>query len=192
MADLKNLEGMIDSTPIMKDYADIESSKLPEYQIDSKIPEGPIAEKWTNYKAHQKLVNPANKRHLDIIVVGTGLAGASAASTLGEPGFNVYNFCMQDSPRRAHSIAAQGGINALLPQRAGNVAFQLGIGENIVHNVAAQHIIARIVVIHAKVLQPVGGGVVVIRIKLAYRADGRGNAVTVAIGIARKKEHRTA
>lgn len=80
--------------------------------IDSKIPEGPIAEKWTNYKAHQRLVNPANKRKLDIIVVGTGLAGASAASTLGEMGFNVLNFCIQDSPRRAHSIAAQGGINA--------------------------------------------------------------------------------
>ncbi len=80
--------------------------------IDSKIPEGPVAEKWTNYKAHQRLVNPANKRKLDIIVVGTGLAGASAASTLGEMGFNVLNFCIQDSPRRAHSIAAQGGINA--------------------------------------------------------------------------------
>ncbi len=77
-----------------------------------KIPEGPIAEKWTNYKAHQKLVNPANKRRLDIIVVGTGLAGASAASSLAEMGFNVLNFCIQDSPRRAHSIAAQGGINA--------------------------------------------------------------------------------
>ena len=81
-------------------------------KIDSKIPEGPVAEKWTNYKAHQKLVNPANKRKLDIIVVGTGLAGASAASTLAEMGFNVLNFCIQDSPRRAHSIAAQGGINA--------------------------------------------------------------------------------
>src|SRR5574344_1955909 len=80
--------------------------------IDSKIPEGPIAEKWTNYKAHQKLVNPANKRRLDIIVVGTGLAGASAAASLGEMGFRVLNFCIQDSPRRAHSIAAQGGINA--------------------------------------------------------------------------------
>ena len=79
---------------------------------DSKIPEGPIAEKWTNYKAHQKLVNPANKRRLDIIVVGTGLAGAAAASSLAEMGFNVLNFCIQDSPRRAHSIAAQGGINA--------------------------------------------------------------------------------
>ena len=78
----------------------------------SRIPEGPIAEKWTNYKAHQKLVNPANKRRLDVIVVGTGLAGASAASTLAEMGFNVLNFCIQDSPRRAHSIAAQGGINA--------------------------------------------------------------------------------
>lgn len=81
-------------------------------EINSKIPEGPVSEKWTNYKAHQKLVNPANKRKLDIIVVGTGLAGASAASTLAEMGFNVLNFCIQDSPRRAHSIAAQGGINA--------------------------------------------------------------------------------
>ncbi len=80
--------------------------------LDSKIPEGPLAEKWTYYKAHQKLVNPANKRRLDVIIVGTGLAGASAAATLGELGFNVLNFCIQDSPRRAHSIAAQGGINA--------------------------------------------------------------------------------
>ena len=81
-------------------------------KIDSKIPKGPLADKWTNYKASQKLVNPANKRRLDIIVVGTGLAGASAAASLGEMGFNVLNFCIQDSPRRAHSIAAQGGINA--------------------------------------------------------------------------------
>ncbi len=80
--------------------------------IDSRIPEGPVAEKWTNYKAHQRLVNPKNKLKLDIIVVGTGLAGASAAASLGEMGFNVLNFCIQDSPRRAHSIAAQGGINA--------------------------------------------------------------------------------
>ena len=71
-----------------------------------------MAEKWTNYKANQKLVNPANKRKLDIIVIGTGLAGASAAASLGEMGFNVKVFCIQDSPRRAHSIAAQGGINA--------------------------------------------------------------------------------
>ena len=81
-------------------------------KIDSKIPEGQLAEKWSNYKAHQKLVNPANKRRLDIIVVGTGLAGASDAASLGEMGFRVFNFCIQDSPRRAHSIAAQGGINA--------------------------------------------------------------------------------
>ena len=81
-------------------------------QIDSRIPEGSLSEKWTNYKAHQKLVNPANKRKLDVIVVGTGLAGASAAASLGEMGFHVFNFCIQDSPRRAHSIAAQGGINA--------------------------------------------------------------------------------
>ena len=78
----------------------------------AKIPEGPLEKKWTNYKDHQKLVNPANKRKLDIIVVGTGLAGASAAASLAEMGFNVLNFCIQDSPRRAHSIAAQGGINA--------------------------------------------------------------------------------
>ena len=81
-------------------------------QIDSRIPEGPVAEKWTNYKAHQRLVNPKNKLKLDVIVVGTGLAGASAAASLGEMGFRVLNFCIQDSPRRAHSIAAQGGINA--------------------------------------------------------------------------------
>jgi len=81
-------------------------------KLNPRIPEGPVAEKWTNYKAAQKLVNPANKRKLDIIVVGTGLAGASAAASLGELGFNVKAFCYQDSPRRAHSIAAQGGINA--------------------------------------------------------------------------------
>ena len=80
--------------------------------LDSKIPEGPLAQKWTNYKANQRLVNPANKRKLDVIVVGTGLAGASAAASLGAMGFNVDIFCISDSPRRAHSIAAQGGINA--------------------------------------------------------------------------------
>ncbi len=81
-------------------------------KLDSRIPEGPLADKWSNYKAKQKLVNPANKRKLDIIVVGTGLAGAAAAASFGEMGFNVKNFTIQDSPRRAHSIAAQGGINA--------------------------------------------------------------------------------
>jgi succinate dehydrogenase / fumarate reductase, flavoprotein subunit len=80
--------------------------------LQSKIPEGALEQKWTNYKAHQRLVNPANKRKLDIIVIGTGLAGASASASLGELGFNVKTFCYQDSPRRAHSIAAQGGINA--------------------------------------------------------------------------------
>lgn len=81
-------------------------------KLNAKIPAGPLAEKWTNYKAHQNLVNPANKRKLDIIVIGTGLAGASAAASFGELGFNVKVFCIHDSPRRAHSIAAQGGINA--------------------------------------------------------------------------------
>lgn len=80
--------------------------------LDSKIPEGPLAQKWTKYKASVKQVNPANKKKLDIIVVGTGLSGAGAASALGELGYNVKNFCYQDSPRRAHSVAAQGGINA--------------------------------------------------------------------------------
>lgn len=80
--------------------------------LDAKIPEGPLAEKWTKYKANAKLVNPANRQKLDIILVGTGLAGGAAASTLGEMGYNVKAFCFQDTPRRAHSIAAQGGINA--------------------------------------------------------------------------------
>jgi len=81
-------------------------------KLDSKIPEGPIESKWTNYKFNLKLVNPANKRKYDIIVVGTGLAGASAAATLAELGYKVKSFSFHDSPRRAHSIAAQGGINA--------------------------------------------------------------------------------
>ena len=81
-------------------------------KLDSKIPDGPLAEKWDRHRFAMKLVNPANKRKFDIIVVGTGLAGASAAATLAELGYNVKAFCYQDSPRRAHSIAAQGGINA--------------------------------------------------------------------------------
>jgi len=81
-------------------------------KLDSKIPEGPIADKWTHHKNHMKLVAPNNRPKIDVIVVGTGLAGASAAASLGEMGYNVSAFCFQDSPRRAHSIAAQGGINA--------------------------------------------------------------------------------
>src|ERR687890_2831116 len=80
--------------------------------LDSKIPEGPLAEKWDKHKFNVKLVNPANKRKYDVIVVGTGLAGAAAAASLAELGYNVKAFTYHDSPRRAHSIAAQGGINA--------------------------------------------------------------------------------
>jgi len=80
--------------------------------LDSKIPVGALGDKWTDYKATMSLVAPNNKRRLDVIVIGTGLAGASAAATMGELGYNVKTFTFHDSPRRAHSIAAQGGINA--------------------------------------------------------------------------------
>ena len=94
--------------------------------LNSKIPVGPMNEKWNDYKGHVKLVNPANKRKLEIIVVGTGLAGASAAASLGEMGYKVKAFCFQDSPRRAHSIAAQGGINAAKNyQNDGDSVFRL-------------------------------------------------------------------
>src|SRR6267154_773234 len=94
--------------------------------LDSKIPEGPLDQKWVDYKGHCKLVNPANKRKLEIIVIGTGLAGASAAASLGELGYQVKAFCFQDSPRRAHSIAAQGGINAAKNyQNDGDSVFRL-------------------------------------------------------------------
>ncbi len=94
--------------------------------VNSKIPAGPLDKKWTDYKGHVKLVNPANKRKIEIIIVGTGLAGASAAASLGELGYNVKAFCFQDSPRRAHSIAAQGGINAAKNyQNDGDSVFRL-------------------------------------------------------------------
>ena len=85
---------------------------MTDKKLDSKVPNGPIQEKWDNHKFKTKLVNPANKRKYKVLVVGTGLAGASAAATLSELGYQVEAFCIQDSPRRAHSIAAQGGINA--------------------------------------------------------------------------------
>src|SRR5512135_126128 len=81
-------------------------------ELNSRIPTGPLAEKWEKHRFDMKLVNPANKRKYHVIVVGTGLAGAAAAASMGELGYNVSSFCFQDSPRRAHSIAAQGGINA--------------------------------------------------------------------------------
>lgn len=94
--------------------------------LDSKIPQGEMDKKWTDYKGHVKLVNPSNKRKLEVIVVGTGLAGASAAASLGELGYKVKAFCFQDSPRRAHSIAAQGGINAAKNyQNDGDSVFRL-------------------------------------------------------------------
>lgn len=94
--------------------------------LNSKIPAGPLEHKWTDYKGHCKLVNPTNKRRLEVIIVGTGLAGASAAASLGELGYKVKAFCFQDSPRRAHSIAAQGGINAAKNyQNDGDSVFRL-------------------------------------------------------------------
>ena len=94
--------------------------------LDAKIPAGPLEDKWTEYKGHCKLVNPSNKRKLEVIIVGTGLAGASAAASLGELGYQVKAFCFQDSPRRAHSIAAQGGINAAKNyQNDGDSVFRL-------------------------------------------------------------------
>jgi succinate dehydrogenase / fumarate reductase flavoprotein subunit len=94
--------------------------------LNAKIPSGPLENKWADYKGHCKLVNPANKRKLEVIVVGTGLAGASAAASLGELGYKVKAFCFQDSPRRAHSIAAQGGINAAKNyQNDGDSVFRL-------------------------------------------------------------------
>ena len=80
--------------------------------LKNKVPEGPLADKWTKYKSSIPLVSPANKRRLEVLVIGTGLAGGSAAASLAEMGYRVKAFCFQDSPRRAHSIAAQGGINA--------------------------------------------------------------------------------
>jgi succinate dehydrogenase / fumarate reductase flavoprotein subunit len=95
-------------------------------KLISKVPDGPLAQKWTKYKASVKLVNPANKKKIEIIVVGTGLSGAGAASALGELGYSVKNFCYQDSPRRAHSVAAQGGINAAKNyQNDGDSVFRL-------------------------------------------------------------------
>src|SRR6201995_2871512 len=92
----------------------------------SNIPGGPLDKKWEDYKGHVKLVNPANKRSIEIIVIGTGLAGALAAASLGEMGYKVKAFCFQDSPRRAHSISAQGGINAAKNyQNDGDSTFRL-------------------------------------------------------------------
>ena len=94
--------------------------------LDSKTPEGPIANKWTKHKNDINVVNPANKRLIDVIVVGTGLAGGAASASLAEMGYNVKAFCFQDSPRRAHSIAAQGGINAAKNyQNDGDSVFRL-------------------------------------------------------------------
>ena len=93
--------------------------------LDSKVPSGPLEKKWDKHRGESKLVAPNNRSKFDIIVVGSGLAGASAAATLGQLGYNVKCFCFQDSPRRAHSIAAQGGINAatrLINDRGGGIS----------------------------------------------------------------------
>src|SRR5207244_11297713 len=94
--------------------------------LDPKVPPGPLDQKWRNHQDHSRLVSPNNRRKLEIIVVGSGLAGGSAAATLGELGYRVRCFCFQDSPRRAHSIAAQGGIHAAITyQRAGDSDYRL-------------------------------------------------------------------
>ena len=94
--------------------------------LDSKVPSGPLEKKWEKHRGESKLVAPNNRPKFDIIVVGSGLAGAAAAATLGELGYNVQCFCFQDSPRRAHSIAAQGGINAAKNyQNDGDSVFRL-------------------------------------------------------------------
>src|SRR3954447_17326057 len=99
----------VDVTQAPARWIDAEPNRLP---LDAAIPEGPIAEKWDTHRFNMKLVNPSNKRRYHIIMVGSGLGGASAAASLAELGYKVSCFCYQDSPRRAHSIAAQGGINA--------------------------------------------------------------------------------
>src|SRR5579871_6610111 len=111
-----------------------------ESALKARVPAGPIAEKWQNCKNELKLVNPANKRKHSVIVVGSGLAGASAAASLGELGYNVKCFCFQDSPRRAHSIAAQGGINAAKNyQNDGDSIYRLAqISVNIIDQCVAQ------------------------------------------------------
>ena len=108
--------------------------------LDSKIPAGPIKDKWTNHKNNINVVNPANKRLIDVIVVGTGLAGGSASASLAELGYNVKSFCFQDSPRRAHSIAAQGGINAAKNyQNDGDSIYRLAeVSANIIDQCVAQ------------------------------------------------------
>src|ERR671934_2223982 len=99
---------------------------MSEIKLDPKVPAGPLAQKWTRHRSEIKLVNPANKRKYHVLIVGSGLAGASAAATLAELGYRVACFCYQDSPRRAHSIAAQGGINAAKNyQNDGDSVFRL-------------------------------------------------------------------
>src|SRR5512133_749194 len=95
-------------------------------ELHSKVPTGPLERQWINHRSHLKLVNPNNKRKYTVLVVGTGLSGASAAASLAELGYNVKSFCFQDSPRRAHSVAAQGGINATKNyQNDGDSVFRL-------------------------------------------------------------------
>ena len=154
---------------------------MPDIVLDAKIPPGPLAEKWSRHQQDSKLINPANKRKFTVLVVGSGLAGASAAATLSELGYKVKCFCFQDSPRRAHSIAAQGGINAAKNyQNDGDSVHRLFYdtikGGDFRAREANVYRLAEVTALHGVVEQPPDAVAVVLvilrRVDAALRGDG--------------------